>query len=239
MPRKSERKVAVVTGASRGIGLAIAEALAKAGFDLAISARNQTQLKVAAEQLAGSTTVLTEVCDVRDEKSVGQFFAAVKKKFGHIDTLVNNAGYAGALKEIAETSLDVWRDNLDTNLTGVFLCTRAALPLMRPGSTIVNNLSVAAKGFFPGMGAYVASKHGAMGFTLTLRAELRPRGIRVIALLPGATDTEIWDQFWPDVPREGMMSSESVASSVVNAILLPDNATVEELVIMPTTGTLK
>jgi NAD(P)-dependent dehydrogenase (short-subunit alcohol dehydrogenase family) len=228
-----------VTGASRGIGFAIAKALAAAGFDLAISARGTSQLQQATRKLAQhKKRVIAQSCDVRDEDAILKFFGAVRQGYGRIDVLVNNAGYAGPLKDIAETSLEVWRDNLDTNLTGTFLCTRAALPLMRKGSTIVNNLSVGAKGCFPGMGAYVASKHGVMGFTLTLREELRPKGIRVIALLPGATDTDIWKQFWPDAPRSRMMSPETIASAVVNAILLPGNATVEELVIAPTAGAL-
>lgn len=235
MARKSEAKVAVVTGASRGIGLAIADHLAQAGFDVVLTSRNVGQLKVAAKRVAKhGTQVLAEACDVRDEASVQRLFSRLKR----VDVLVNNAGYAGPLKDIAETSLEQWRDNLDTNLTGTFLCTRAALPLMRRGSTIANNLSVGAKGYFLQMGSYVASKHGVMGFTLTLRAELRPKGIRVVALMPGATDTEIWKQFWPDAPRARMLSPESVASAVVNAILLPDNATVEELVITPTAGAL-
>lgn len=239
MPGKSAKKVAVVTGASRGIGLAVATGLTKAGFDLAISARNQAQLDSAAKHLEKSgVTILAQSCDVRNEESVRRFFAAVKKKFGRVDALLNNAGYAGPLKDVADTPLDIWQQNLDTNLTGTFLCTRAALPLMRRGSTIVNNLSVAVKGYFPQMSAYVASKYGVMGFTLTLRAELRPHGIRVIALIPGATDTDIWNQFWPGAPRQRMISPESVASAVVNAILLPENATVEELVITPTAGTL-
>jgi len=82
-----------------------------------------------------------------------------------------------------------WREVIETNLTGLFLVTRAALLLMRAGGTIVNNLSVAARTIFPGMAAYTASKHGAFGFTQTLREEMRPRQIRVIALMPGATDT--------------------------------------------------
>lgn len=235
MPRKPASKVAVVTGASRGIGLAIAEALARVGFDVTLTARNMSQLRSAAKRVEQhGTRVRAETCDVRDEKSVQRLFAKLKT----VDVLVNNAGYAGPLRDIADTPLQLWRDNLDTNLTGTFLCTRAALPLMRRGSTIVNNLTVGAKGYFPQMAAYVASKHGVMGFTLTLREELRPKGIRVIALLPGATDTEIWKQFWPDAPRARMMSPESVASVVVNAILLPENATVEELVITPTAGAL-
>ena len=239
MPRKTERKVGVVTGSSRGIGLAIAEAMAQAGFDIVLAARNVSQLKSAANRVGKhGTRVLAEACDVRDASSVEDLFARIKREFRNIDVLVNNAGYAGPLKDIAETSLELWRENLDTNLTGTFLCTRAALPLMRKGSTIVNNLSVGAKGYFPQMAAYVASKHGVMGFTLTLREELRPKGIRVVALMPGATDTNIWKQFWPDAPRSRMMSPESVASAVVNAVLLPENTTVEELVIAPTAGAL-
>ncbi len=235
-------KVAVITGATRGIGLAIATALAAEGCDLALTGRTVSSpaFRHTARVMADSaqTRVVAKSCDVRDESSVQRFFAAVKDKFNHVDVLVNNAGYAGPLKDIADTSLALWRDNLDTNLTGTFLCTRAALPLMRRGGTIVNNLSVGAKGYFPQMAAYVAAKHGVMGFTLTLREELRPKGIRVIALMPGATDTEIWKQFWPDAPRARMMSPESVASAVVNAILLPENTTIEELVITPTAGAL-
>jgi len=239
MPRKSDKKVALVTGASRGIGLAIADRLAASGFDVVLSARSADQLKSAAKSIAKhGNDVLAHGCDVRDERSVDQLFAALKRRFGRLDVLVNNAGFAGELKKIDELPAELWRQTLETNLTGTFLCTRAALPLMRRGGTIVNNLSVAAKRTFPGMAAYVASKHGAMGFTLTLRDELQPKGIRVIALMPGATDTDIWNHFWPDAPRARMMSPESVASAVVNAILLPDNATVEELLIAPTAGAL-
>ncbi len=235
MPRKSDRKLAVITGSSRGIGLAISNKLAEAGFDVVLSARNAAQLKSAAARVAShGTRVLLKACDVRDPRSVHRLFAGIKR----VDVLVNNAGYAGPLKDVADTPIELWRENLDTNLTGTFLCTRAALPLMHRGSTIVNNLSVGAKGFFPKMAAYIASKHGVMGFTVTLREELRPKCIRVIALMPGATDTDIWQQFWPEAPRTSMMSPETVASAVVNAILLPPEATIEELVIAPTAGAL-
>jgi len=88
------------------------------------------------------------------------------------------------------------------------------------------------------LAAYNASKHGALGFTNTLREELRPKGIRVIGLLPGATDTDIWKTLWPQAPRRKMLSPATVAEAVVNAILLPGNATVETLEILPTAGTL-
>jgi NAD(P)-dependent dehydrogenase (short-subunit alcohol dehydrogenase family) len=116
--------------------------------------------------------------------------------------------------------------------------TQAALAVMKRGSTIVNNLSIAAERAFPGSAAYNASKHGALGFTNTLREELRPKGIRVIALMPGATDTAIWHALWPKAPRRKMMSAESVAQTVVDALLLPENTTVEKIVVMPASGTL-
>ncbi len=120
----------------------------------------------------------------------------------------------------------------------MFLVTQAALAIMKRGGTIVNNLSIVANRVFAGSAAYNASKHGALGLTNTLREELRPKGIRVIALLPGATDTEIWNTFWPQAPRKKMMSPATVAAAVVNAILLPPNATVETLEILPTAGLL-
>ena len=232
-------KLAVVTGASRGIGLAIAEALASEECNLAISARDLARLKSVARQLKKfGSMVLPLACDVRDANSVAQFFASVKRRFGHIDVLVNNAGIAHPSVEVQDLEVDTWRDVIETNLTGTFLCTRAALPLMRRGGVIVNNISVAGKGMFPGGSAYNASKWGALGFSNTLREELRERGIRVMALLPGATYTEMWSRNWPDAPRERMIAPESVASAVLNAVLMPEDTTVEEITVTPTGGAL-
>jgi len=229
-------KVAVVTGASRGIGLAVAEALADAGCQVALGARfrDQRQLRKLEKKLGA----FVHPCDVRDDRSVGEFFAAVRRRFGRVDVLVNNAGIAGPSRNIAELLTADWREIIDTNLTGMFLVTRAALPLMKRGASIVNNLSVSARRVFRGMAAYNAAKHGAAGFTNTLREELRPQGIRVIGVYPGPTDTAIWDQFWPEAPRQRMMSPETIARAVVFAVSLPPEATVEELVIAPTGGAL-
>jgi NAD(P)-dependent dehydrogenase (short-subunit alcohol dehydrogenase family) len=175
---------------------------------------------------------------VRHEGSVGEFFQTIRQQFGVIDILINNAGIATPSANVAQVSLAEWRDVIDTNLTGTFLCTRAALPMMRRGGTIVNNLSVAAKGAFVGQSPYVAAKHGARGFTNTLRMELRECGIRVLGLYPGATQTDIWNQAWPDAPRERMISPDTVALAVLNAVMLPENASVEELLIGPTGGAL-
>ncbi len=232
-------KVALITGASRGIGLAIARALAAEGCNLVITSRNKTTLAKACRELkAKNAHVLSCLCDVRDPVSVRDLMAAVQGRFHNIDILINNAGIAHSNLSVAELSLESWREVIDTNLTGMFLITRDALPLMKSGGVIVNNLSIAAKRVFAGSSAYNASKHGALGFTNTLREELREKGIRVMALLPGATDTAIWNTLWPEAPRRKMMQPETVAQALVNALVLPAESTVEELVIMPSAGTL-
>ena len=235
---KLKGKTAVVTGASRGIGLAIAQALAAEGCNLVLTARNAKALAQAASKLRSKATrVLAEPCDVRDAPSVQQLFASVKREFRTLDILVNNAGIAHPLRNVDELPIEHWNDVMATNLTGLFLCTRAALPLMKPGAAIVNNLSIAARTVFPGMSAYDASKQGALGFTNTIREELRERKIRVIALVPGATDTEIWEQFMPEAERSRMMTAESIASMLVNALTMPEEMSVEELRMLPISGT--
>ena len=165
-------------------------------------------------------------------------FAAICKEFPRLDVLINCAGVAHAFVPVAQLSMAQWNDSLATNLTGTFLATRAALPLISRGGSIVNVLSMSSKRAFPNLAAYNSSKFGALGFTHTLREELRPEGIRVIALLPGATDTPIWDTLWPEAPRHKMMRPETVARALVAALKLPPESTVEELDLMPTAGAL-
>jgi NAD(P)-dependent dehydrogenase (short-subunit alcohol dehydrogenase family) len=232
-------KVALITGASRGIGFAMARSLAAEGCDLVITGRKLPPLEKAGRELTRlGSRVLAKVCDVRDPESVAALAASVKKQFGRVDILINNAGIAHPSLPVEKVSYADWKAVIETNLTGTFLVTRAILALMPDGGTIVNNLSIAAKQVFSGWSAYNASKHGALGLTNTLREELRPRGIRVIALLPGATDTDIWVTPWPDAPRKNMMSAETVAKALVGALTLPIGSTVEELKIAPTSGTL-
>ncbi|HKF05683.1 MAG TPA: SDR family oxidoreductase [Candidatus Sulfotelmatobacter sp.] len=243
MPRRSKPRltgsVALVTGASRGIGLAIAHALAKEGCTLILTARDENKLSQLSGELSGQKVrILTRSSDIRDPYSVDDLFRDIRRKFQTLDILVNNAGIAHANLPIEDLPYPVWKDVFATNVDGTFLVTQAALGLMKRGSTIVNNLSIAATRVFAGSAAYNASKHAALGLTNTLREELRPRGIRVIGLLPGATDTDIWKTLWPQAPRKKMMSPETVAEAVIEAILLPANATVENLEILPTAGTL-
>jgi NAD(P)-dependent dehydrogenase (short-subunit alcohol dehydrogenase family) len=212
-PRLSGQ-VALITGASRGIGLALAQALAVEGCTLILTARNKNSLQKAGREVTRQgARVLLHVCDVRDPNSVADLATTIRKTFRRLDILINNAGIAHASHPVDRLSIEDWRDVIETNLTGTFLVCRAMLPLMKRGAAIVNNLSVAATRVFPNSSAYNASKHGALGLTNTLREELRPRGIRVIALLPGATDTDIWTTLWPTAPRKKMMSPRHLSRS--------------------------
>jgi len=237
--RRVPARVALITGGSRGIGLAMARVFAREGYALVITGRDRARLNSALKDLEQSHAEVTALrCDVRDATSVHEMFAELRGKHQAIDVLINNAGVAHTLAPVEKLSLAAWEDVIATNLTGTFLVTRAALPLMHAGGTIVNNLSIAAQQVFTGMSAYNASKAGALGFTNVLREELRPKGIRVLALLPGATDTEIWQQFWPDAPREKMVSTDAVAEAVLLAVNAPANTAIEEIRIGPTGGAL-
>ena len=244
MPRSSHSarlrgRTALITGATRGIGLAIARAFAAEGSDLVITGRDEKALnRIGRELLGHKIGVLVHPCDVRNPHSVDDLFRAIRRQFPHLDVAVNNAGIAQPNLPVEKLPFPIWKDVFATNVDGTFLVTQAALAIMKPGATIVNNLSIAATRVFAGSAAYNASKHAALGLTNTLREELRPRSIRVIGLLPGATDTDIWKTLWPQAPRKKMMSPETVARAVVEAILLPPNATVENQEILPTVGTL-
>jgi len=232
-------RTALITGATRGIGLAIAHALANESCNLILTARDEAALQKLSRELARKKIrILAYPCDVRDPYSVDDLFRAIRHQFRNLDILINNAGIAHPNLPVEKLPYPVWRDVLATNLDGTFLVTQASLPLMKSGATIVNNLSIAATRVFAGSAAYNTSKHAALGLTNTLREELRPRAIRVIGLLPGATDTDIWTTLWPQAPRKKMMSPDTVANAVLEAILLPKNATVETLEILPTAGAL-
>jgi NAD(P)-dependent dehydrogenase (short-subunit alcohol dehydrogenase family) len=216
-------RVAVITGGGSGIGLAVARIFAASGYSVVITGRGAKRLQDAAAKISDNKQQVTGIsCDVRDPVSVEKLFHEIGKRHSTIDVLINNAGVAHALAPVDQLPVETWKDVIDTNLTGTFLVTRAALPLMRAGGTIINN----------------ASKFGALGFTHALREDLRKRGIRVVALLPGATDTDIWNQFWSGAPKEKMISAETVAQAVLHVVLLPANSTIEEIRIGPAAGVL-
>ena len=204
-----------------------------------LTARNAKSLEKVRRELQGrNIRVLGHPCDIRDPHSVDDLFRNIRRGFRGLDILVNNAGIAHANLPVERLPFPTWQDVFATNVDGMFLVTQAALMMMKREATIVNNLSIAATRVFAGSAAYNASKHAALGLTNTLREELRPQGIRVIGLQAGATVTDIWKTLWPAAPRRKMMSAETVAQAVVDAILLPSNATVETIEILPSAGTL-
>ena len=238
-PQNLEGMRALITGGSQGIGMAIARALADEGCRLIICGRNETRLKRAQKQLSATgAEVATISCDVRNQSSVQRMFSVIKKESGSVDILINSAGIAHPFTPVKKLAVKTWNDVLNTNLTGTFLVTQAALPLMKRGSQIVNVLSMSSKRTFPELAAYNASKFGALGFTNTLRDEVRKEGIRVIAVLPGSTDTPIWKTLWPGAPREKMIVPDTVAQAVIHALKSPAESVIEEISIMPAGGAL-
>ena len=226
-----EGKTALITGATRGIGRAMAVELASAGCHVIGVGRSREAL----DSLKGER-IDVHRCDVSVEAEVQTLFDALKGK--KIDFLINNAGAAHELKNVGELSLKEWQRMLDTNLTSMFMVTSRALKLMGSGGLIINVLSVAARTPFTGFSAYNASKAGALAFTNTLREELREKGFRVCALVPGATETEIWGQFWADAPKDRMVKPESIAKTVAQICALPAGTSVDEIQITPIQGAL-
>jgi 3-oxoacyl-[acyl-carrier protein] reductase len=182
-------KIAVVTGGNRGIGRGIAEALAGAGVSVALTARDAGAAQRAASEVGGGARGYA--CDVRRQDQVAALFAAVERDLGGLDVLVNNAGI-GRFAPVAEMSLDDWHAVIETNVNGVFYCTREAIPRMRKrgGGYIFNVSSLAGRNAFPSAAAYCASKHAVNGFSEALFQEVREDGIRVTYLMPGSVATE-------------------------------------------------
>jgi len=227
----------LITGASRGIGLAIAVACADAGATLMLVARGGKPLREAAKRLPCDAHVFAT--DVSNVSSVQRLFKSVKAKTGRLDILINNAGLF-TYKPFLRTTLEDWENNIGTNLTSLFLMTQAALPLLlRSGSPhLVNILSVSSRTAFPNCSAYTASKFGALGFTRVLAQELRSKGVRVTAVLPGMTNTGMVDEFDFKVQRQRLLQPEDVASEVLNALLKPRRSNLDEILLTPSAGTL-
>jgi NAD(P)-dependent dehydrogenase (short-subunit alcohol dehydrogenase family) len=232
---------ALITGGSRGIGKATAHALAQAGFDVALIGRSLDRLKPVVADLEGyGITAKAYAMDLSDVTHGAANLAAAIADFGSFTVLINNAGmgYTGAL---ATMPLADWQRVMDLNLTSVFQCIQAALPTLRAqGGLVVNVASIAAKSAFPDWGAYTVSKAGLVALSKVLAVEERPYGVRVVTLFPGSVNTPIWDTdtVQADFDRSQMLTPEVVAQTILSTVLLPPQAVIEEITLMPDGGAL-
>lgn len=234
-------KNALITGASSGLGRALAVELASRGAGLLLAARNQDKLAQTAQQAQahGHGSVLVQICDVGDRGQVDALAAAVESSLGGLDILVNNAGIGRASK-VAESDPDAVQEMLQVNLWGLYLVTRACLPLIsdRRG-WVVNISSVAALNPSPGFAMYAASKAAVSSFSRSLRQELRLDGVRVLDVCPGMMGTAFFEGFSasgkPPVPTDAgpLLHPAEAARAICDALCLPANAAVNELVIRP------
>lgn len=228
-------KVALITGASKGIGAGIAIALARRGCQVVLTARNQDALQRVVAGINDSGGVAEAIAgDVTSEFDVEQLFAQVVERHGRLDILVNNAGMAISGR-IDELSLADWQQVQAVNVTGVFLCSRAAARIMKPQKSgkIINIGSISGQMPRPKSAPYTTSKFAVSGMTKALALELRPFNIAVSCIHPGNVMTDIWASS-PDVPeREGAMAVADVAEVVATIAALPDTVNMFETVILP------
>ena len=231
------RPNAIITGAGSGIGRATSLAFARAGINIALVGRSLKSLEdVAKESAKEGIKVKPYVIDLDQLDMVSIQIQKIVSDFNGIDIIVNNAGM-GYTNLLRETSLTDWQRVLDLNLTSVFQCVQGVLPYMRKHmkGTIVNISSIAATNVFSNWGAYSVSKAALLSFSKILAEEERSKGIRVTTIIPGAVNTPIWDTITvqEDFERTAMLSPDLVAQTILQVALLPIEANIEEITILP------
>ncbi|MEX0955084.1 MAG: SDR family oxidoreductase [Rhizobiaceae bacterium] len=238
-------KIAVVTGAGTGVGKAAADGLVADGWTVVYCGRRLSLLEEAAAAAQGSGVAVPIACDVADEAQVDALFARVEREFGRVDLLFNNAGMGAKGTTIDEMPVALWRQVVDVNLTGSFLCARAAFALMRrqspQGGRIINNGSISAHAPRPGSVAYTATKHAITGLTKTLALDGRPFDIACGQIDIGNAMTELASAMASGVPQangtiapEPLMDVSHVANAVLHMAGLPLEANVLFMNVMAT-----
>ena len=230
--------IAVVTGGTKGIGLAIVESLAEQGYDIITCSRNNQELENLVSHITTTYKVNINafVVDMSNKSEVKSFAEEVNN-IGVVSVLVNNAGVfiPGEITKEDDGNLELM---VETNLYSAYYLTRAILPKMIKSGKghIFNMCSVASKVAYPNGGSYSISKFGLLGFSKVLREEMKPKGIKVTSILPGAT----WSNSWAgvDLPNERLMQASDIAKLITNALSLSDAANIEEIIIRPQLGDL-
>jgi 3-hydroxy acid dehydrogenase/malonic semialdehyde reductase len=240
------RSIAVITGASAGIGRATALALARNNYDVAITGRRSVKLEAVEEEIRSKTDadVLSLNFDIRDYKAVSQACEQLKGKWANVDVLVNNAGLAAGLSHIHEGSLADWEQMIDTNIKGLLYITRLITPGMveRKKGHIINLGSIAGKEAYEKGNVYNATKYAVDGLTQAMRIDLVEHGIKVTAVNPGAVETEFslvrfkWDEEEATRVYEGFtpLYAEDIADAILFVVTRPHHVNIDDLVIMPT-----
>lgn len=226
----SEKKVAIVTGAGKGIGRATALVLSREGYRVTVMSRTRADLESLRDEIGGKDACLVYVGDVGDVDSAADCVAQTEACWDRVDLLVNNAGY-GVSAPVHEFRVKDWDGMMSANVRGTFLMTRAVLPGMmeRNDGTIVNIASIAGLNGFVGGTGYAASKHAVIGFTDSLWREVREYNIRVCAICPGSVDTHFFGDDVGGPGREHMMRSEDIANAVLYAARQPDRLFVRQI----------
>lgn len=229
-----EGKVALITGGSRGLGKAIAKLFVHEGARVALAARRGALLRSAADEAAAEgERPITVICDVREESSVLAMFERVVDTFGRLDILINSAG-AGWLGTTLEASVNDWDEVMNVNARGTFLCCREAVRQMLTQESrgqIINIISFQGIDSRPRVGVYGASKHAAIALTRSLAQEVQPDGIRVTALCPMPTDTEMRRELTPDRDLSSYLLPAEIAEAALFMATRPFSAGIQELIV--------
>ncbi len=237
--------IALITGATSGIGKATAIHLAKAGYNLIICGRRSDRLITVSDELSAiGAKVLVKVVDLRNKIDVETFISSLPPEWKKIDVLVNNAGLAAGLSSFADGDLEDWDEMIDTNIKGLLYISRQIMPLMVENSKghIINIGSIAGKEIYPNGNVYCGTKHAVDALTKSMRRELAEYNIRVTGIHPGAVETEFsLVRFKGDVERaskvyEGFenLVADDIAEAIVWCISRPSHVNINDLVIMPT-----
>jgi short-subunit dehydrogenase len=230
-------KVALITGASKGIGRAVALALAGEDLQVLITGRDENDLQQLKREIAksgGNCSYIT--ADLNDKKSVGKLTEKISTAGGNLSLLVHSAGIA-RVGPVSELSLEAWQESLSINLTAPFYLTRNCLPFMSRGSMILFINSVAGRSGFPEWSAYSAAKSGLAAFADALRQEIQPQGIKVVSIFPASVATPMQDKLPYDWDRSKMLSANQVAEIVRICYKQPEQVLLKNVDIENIAGT--